>query len=144
MCSRVLALVLACSVPVAGTARAQVLDTAHLHHKADSLLALWREANTLGVVQQAVRAVRHQRATQVTRATAMVRGEHPVGAGALMVIADYPDSIPLQGAATRAWEVLSTTYGSQAAALAAQPIRLTVIFGNREGAASPTSRRVPR
>ncbi len=144
MCSRVLALVLGCSVSAAGAVRAQVLDTVHLHRKADSLLALWREANALGVVQQAVRAVRHQKATQVTRATAVTRGEHPVRAGALMVIADYPDSIPLQGAATRAWEVLSTTYGSQAAALAAQPIRLAVVFGDREGVASPTSRRVPR
>ena len=144
MCSRVLALVLGCSVPAVGAVRAQVLDTVHLHHKADSLLALWREANALGVVQQAVRAVRHQKATQVTRATAVTHGERPVRAGALMVIADYPDSIPLQGAANHAWDVLSTTYGSQAAVLAAQPIRLAVVFGDREGVASPPSRRVPR
>lgn len=144
MCSRVLALVLACSIPAVGRAQAQILDTAHLHHQADSLLALWREANALGVVQQAVRDVRHQRATEVTRATAAVRGERPVRAGALMVIADYPDSIPLQGAVTHAWDILSTTYGSQAAALAAQPVRLSVVFGDRGGAASPTSRRVPR
>ena len=144
MYRRVLALVLAFSVPAVGGVRAQVLDTVHLHHQADSLLALWREANALGVVQQAVRAVRHQKATQVTRATAAGRGEHPVRAGALMVIADYPDSIPLQSAAKDAWDVLSTTYGSQATVLAAQPIRLAVVFGEQGGVASPTSRRVPR
>jgi hypothetical protein len=132
MCSRVLALVLACGLPAVGAARAQVLDAAHLHHKADSLLALWREADALGVVQQTVRAVRHQRSARLTRATALRRGENPVGAGDLMVIADYPDSIPLREATRRAWGVLSSTYGSQASALTAQPIRLAVMFSDRQ------------
>lgn len=136
--------VLVLSVPALGAARAQVLDTSRLHRKADSLLALWREANALGEVQQAVRNVRRQRAAQVTRATAAVRGEHPVRAGDLMVIADYPDSIPLRDAAQRAWAILSTTYGSQAALLSTQPIRLGVVLADQGGGSSPTGRRVSR
>jgi len=144
MSRRIVGLVLALCVPALARARGQALDTARLHHKADSLLALWREANVLGVVQQRVRDVRNHRAAQVTRATAAVRGEHPVQTGDLMVIADYPDSLPkLPEAAARAWDVLTTTYGSQAAALVAQPIRLAVVFGNREAIPSATSRRVP-
>lgn len=141
MSRRIAGTVLALSLSAFGGARAQVLDTARLHHKADSLLALWRDANDLGRVQQAVRDVRRHRAAQVARATAAIRGEHPVRAGDLMVIADHPDSIPLRDAADRAWSILATTYGSQAASLAAQPIRLVV------GSAkipSPTTRRVPR
>jgi hypothetical protein len=141
---RVGALVLALSVFAGREMAAQVLDTAQLHTKADSLLSLWREADALGEVQQAVRDARHQRATQVTRATAVLRGEHPVRAGDLMIIADYPDSIPLVAAATRAWSILSTTYGSQATSLVAQAIRLTVMFSNRQMMRSTAGRRVPR
>ena len=110
----------------------QTLDTAHLHRRADSLLVLWREANTLGEVQQAVRDVRRQKSAQITRATAALRGEHPVQAGDLIVVADYPDSIPLREAVARAWGMLSTTYGGSATALVAQPIRLTVVFDERQ------------
>jgi len=143
MCDRrVAAFAIALLLPF--PAGAQTLDTARLHHRADSLLALWREANTLGEVQQAVRALRHQRAAQVTRATAALRGEHPVQAGGLMVIADYPDSIPLAAAAARTWAILSRTYASHAGPLVVQPIRLTVVFPDRRVPAGPPGRRVPR
>jgi hypothetical protein len=59
-----------------------------------------------------------------------------------MVIADYPDSIPLQQAATRAWSILSSTYGSRASSLVQQPIRLTVVFG-RQHIPVANARRVP-
>ena len=115
----------------ASSVSGQALDTARLHQRADSLLTLWREANTLGEAQQAARDVRHQRATEVTRATAAIRGQNPVKAGDLMVIADYPDSIPLRDAAAKAWAILSSTYGSHASLLTRQPIRLAVMFSYR-------------
>ena len=141
MCKRVLAVLVALVLTASTGAAGQTLDTARLHHRADSLLALWRQANTLGQVQQAVRDVRRQRGAQVTRATALLRGENPVRAGELMVIADYPDSIPLRDAANQAWNVLSTTYGGAAAQLVTQPIRLSVVFSIR--AVVTNGRRVP-
>lgn len=141
MSRRLLGVLVVLSLPLARRAAGQALDTASLHHRADSLLALWRQANTLGEVQQAVREVRRQRSSQVTRATAALRGEHPVQAGNLMVVADFPDSIPLRAAADRAWHILSTTYGGAAAPLVAQPIHISVIFSERQVVTN--GRRVP-
>jgi len=142
MCERwVLGLMLA-TLPLA-SASAQVLDTARLHRKADSLLVLWREAYGLSQVQAAAREARDHRATQIARATAAIRGQNPVQSGGLMVIADYPDSIPLREASARAWNILSRTYGSHAASLVQQPIRLAVVFSERQRVAMPDARRVP-
>jgi hypothetical protein len=138
---RALGLAMMVVLPVG--AAGQALDTARLHHRADSLLVLWRQANTLALAQQAVRDVRHQRATQVSRTTAAIRGENPVQAGDLMVIADYPDSIPLREAATRAWSILYSTYGHRASSLVQQPIHLTVVFSVGLHIPAANARRVP-
>ncbi|HEX4561571.1 MAG TPA: hypothetical protein VH113_07035, partial [Gemmatimonadales bacterium] len=143
MCDlRALGLVLIVALP-AGAVAGQAVDTARLHYRADSLLTLWRQANTLALAQHAVRDVRHQRAAQVSRTTAAIRGENPVQAGDLMVIADYPDSIPLREAATRAWSILSSTYGHRASSLVQQPIHLTVVFSARQHVLVASGRRVP-
>lgn len=122
----------------------QVLDTGRLHHRADSLLALWRQANTFAQVQQTLREDRRGQVGQQTRATAALRGENPVKTGDLMVIADYPDSIPLREAVGRAWAMLASTYGTRATALVGQPIRLSVMFSNRQPITDFNARRVPR
>lgn len=144
MSERPAALVLLIALCASGAASGQVPDTNRLHHRADSLLALWRQANTLGEAQQAARDARHQRAAQVTRATATIRGENPVNSGGLMVIADYPDSIPLREATRRAWAILSNTYGSRAIPLVERPIHLAVMFSKRQRIAAPNARHVPR
>ncbi|HWZ29484.1 MAG TPA: hypothetical protein VNX15_13030 [Gemmatimonadales bacterium] len=120
----------------------QALDSARLHHRADSLLALWREANTFAEVQQTLREDRRGQVGRQTRATAALRGENPVKAGDLMVIADFPDSIPLREAARRAWAILASTYAGEATVLVSQPIRLAVMFANRQPITVLSARRI--
>lgn len=139
---RGLALVVALGL-AAGRAPAQALDTAQLRHRADSLLRLYREALTFARVQTALGQARQVGAASATRRVAAVRGEQPVQAGALMVIANQPDSIPLQEVVPRTWGVLHRTYGSRADSLAAQPIRLIVYHSVRDQITDIRGRRVP-
>ncbi len=112
-------------------AQGQALDTAGWHHRADSLLMLWREARTFAGVSQALRADRTVHAATVTRATADRRGTHPVQAGGLMVVSDEPDSIPLRDAVPGAWALLERTYGQAAGPLTVQPVRIHVVHAGR-------------
>lgn len=144
MSDRPMAGTLLAALLTATTLSGQALDTTRLHHSADSLLALWRDANTFAQVQQTLREERRGQVGQQTRATAALRGENPVKAGDLMVIADYPDSIPLREAARRAWAILASTYAGHATLLVSQPIRLSVMFSDRSRITEVSARRVPR
>ncbi|HEY6807374.1 MAG TPA: hypothetical protein VI160_01200 [Gemmatimonadales bacterium] len=123
---RAAAVAVAALLAGAPQARGQALDTDGWHHRADSLLALWRQARTFAAVGQALRADRTRGTAAVTRATAERRGQHPVQAGGLMVLSDEPDSIPLRSAVPRAWALLARTYGAAAGPLTAQPVRIHV------------------
>lgn len=122
---------------------AQNLDTAQLRHRADSLLRLWREANTFARVQVSLDDARRQGTARATRATAAIRSERPVQRGGLMVIASEPDSIPLQETVPRTWAALRATYGSRADSLASQPVHIIVINSEREPVVEARARRVP-
>jgi hypothetical protein len=104
----------------------QAPTVSSLQHRADSLLALWREANTLAGIQVESHAAKGTAVSATTRATAAARGMRPVQVEGLMILSDAPDVIPLHAAVARAWTVLDRTYGKSAPALTAQPLRIHV------------------
>lgn len=110
----------------ASPASGQAPTGSSLQHRADSLLALWREASTLAGIQQESHAAKGTAVAATTRATASARGMRPVRVEGLMILSDAPDAIPLRAAAERAWRVLHRTYSKSAPVLTAQPLRIHV------------------
>ena len=94
-------------VPVA-SAQAQDTVLTRLRHRADSLLALWRDASELANVAD---SLERERAT-AGRDTIAYRG--------LRIIAN-PSPLPLRAAAEQAWPVIAALYGSWSAELARHP-----------------------
>jgi len=140
--ARVGAAVLIAAALAARIAGAQSAGTRALTRRADSLLALWRDASTLAEVQLDLQAARQHTAGEVTRSTASVLARRPVQTGHLMVIATEPDSIPLRAAVASVWTALERTYGRLADSLTARPLRLSVVSSDRRPVTNPDDRRV--
>jgi hypothetical protein len=100
-----------------------------LRARADSLLNLWRDTVAIADMEDSLHAIRGGGAGRVT-----VRA----GGGALVILAN-PSPLPLRAAAERAWAVLDSVLGPEAAiALAGRRLVVDVI-----DEADTTRRRVP-
>jgi hypothetical protein len=143
MCSwRIGTLALWATLCGAAPASGQAPTVSALQHRADSLLALWREANSLARIQQESHAVKSTAVSATTRATAAARGMRPVQVQGLMILSDAPEAIPLQAAAARTWAALDRTYGKSAPALTTQPLRIHVIRHDRASPSMANARAV--
>jgi hypothetical protein len=80
-----------------------------LRHRADSLAREWRQANA---VADLVDSLERERATS---------WKDTIRVGTLRIFAN-PSPLPLREAATRAWPVLDSLYGSEAQHLAQRPV----------------------
>jgi hypothetical protein len=87
---------------------------ARLRTRADSLLGSWRQAQGLADVADSL---------ERERATA---GRDTIAVGALRIIAN-PSPLPLREAAARAWPVIDSLYGPEAADLANRPYLIRAV-----------------
>ncbi len=90
------------------TLSAQDTTLTRLRHRADSLAREWRQANAIADL---VDNLERERAGA---------GKDTISVGALRIVAN-PSPLPLREAATRAWPVIDSLYGSEALRLAQRP-----------------------
>ena len=116
MCKRPLAGALGIALLLAAPRIGGAQDRRTLRARADSLLELWRDTAAVADMEDSLRAGRGGGPGRVT-----------VRAGALVILAN-PSPLPLRAAAERAWQVLDSVFGPEAATmLAGRQLVLEVI-----------------